>query len=342
MPTDTASTARFTIPDDWLIGATCPVCGYPKLIIEHFHDQPDQLACSVCATHYQVAQDGVHVRLLKFSSRLPQDLGERWLKPAEISEIALRIRREADASAPTTQPAGEISLALRAKRLAELGNPPQKIREILLRLPGVAPAQVDEVLTPVEKKVAHKGGSVLWVITTALLTVMILVVVVMLILPMLGAKKDSTTNNGAPNNNVTENNTNGSTNNNNTNNTKNNSPFFDPTTLPAPLQTLIPAGMKILKPTPVTVRQLDPKTQPQVRCPGSPGEAAKLFGGSMQDWSAASQGIGWIMISLQTQTITIPKDMSAGYLEVSGSPEMSSVIGPAVIQNVNFVAVSCQ
>jgi hypothetical protein len=62
----------------------------------------------------------------------------------------------------------------------------------------------------------------------------------------------------------------------------------------------------------------------------------------MQDWSAGTQGIGWIMISLQTQTITVPKDMSAGYLEVSGSPEMSSAIGPVVIQNVNFVAVSCQ
>jgi hypothetical protein len=339
MPADTASTARFTIPDDWLIGATCPVCGYPKLVIERYHNQPDQLSCSVCATHYEVAQDGEHVRLRKFSSRLPQDLAERWVKAVEIGEIATRIRREADAPAPPTQPGGEISLALRAQRLAELGNPPQKIREILLKLPGVTAAQVDEVLTPVEKKVAHKGGSVLWVLTTALLVVMIVVVIGMLILPMLGPKKDSTTVNGASNNNVTANNANGTTNN---NQTSDQSPFLDPTTLPAPLQTLIPAGIKIIKPTPITVRQLDPKTQPQERCPKTPGEAAKLFGGNMKDWSAGTQGVGWVMISLQAQSITIPKDMSAGYLQVSGAPEMASVIGPVVIENVNFVAVSCQ
>jgi len=206
MPTDTASTARFSIPDDWLIGATCPVCGYSKLIIERYHDQPDQLLCSVCATHYEIAQDGEHVRLHKFSSRLPQDLSERWVKPVEIGAIAIRVRREADAAAHAGQSGGEISLALRAQRLAELGNPPQKIREVLLRLPGVTPAQVDKVLAPMEKKAARKGGSVLWVITTTLLAVMILAVVGMLILPMLEAKKDSPMITGAPGNNVTDNN----------------------------------------------------------------------------------------------------------------------------------------
>ena len=326
MPTDTASTARFSIPDDWLIGAICPVSGYPKLTIERYHDQPDQLSCSVCATHYEGAHDGEHVRLRKFSSRLPQDLGERWVKPVEIGAIAIRVRREADAAAQAGQPGGEIPLALRAQRLAELGNPPQKIREILLRQSGVTPDQVDEVLTPVKKKVARKGGSVLWVIMMTMLAGMILVVVSMLILPMLEAKKDSPMVNGAPSN----------------NNANDQSTFLNPTTLPAPLQTLIPAGMKILQPTPITVKQLDPKTQPQERCPRSPGEAAKLFGGNMKDWSPDTQGFGWIMISLSAQTITIPKAMSAGYLQVSGAPEMASVIGPVVIENVNFVAISCQ
>ncbi len=50
---------------------------------------------------------------------------------------------------------------------------------------------------------------------------------------------------------------------------------------------------------------------------------------------------GWYTISLSQKSIKVPKNMTAGYFEMAGSPSMESVTGPGVIDNVNFVSVSC-
>jgi hypothetical protein len=77
-------------------------------------------------------------------------------------------------------------------------------------------------------------------------------------------------------------------------------------------------------------------------CPGSPAEAAALFGGQASDWSYKPDADGWVMTSLTSQTLHVPPGMLAGYLQFGeGGADMNQVDGPATIQNVNFAAITC-
>lgn len=105
--------------------------------------------------------------------------------------------------------------------------------------------------------------------------------------------------------------------------------------------TAAPPGVKIVDvPTPSVERGVGPG---ESACPLTADEAAALFGGKKDYWAYASQQNGWTLIVADNPiTITIPANMTAGYLVVGESLYMTSVIGPATIRNVNFGAVSCE
>jgi hypothetical protein len=79
------------------------------------------------------------------------------------------------------------------------------------------------------------------------------------------------------------------------------------------------------------------------RCPTSADEASSLFGGQAADWTYKADVGGWLMTAVTPKTIYVPASMVAGYLQFgAGGANMSQVDGPARIQNVNFIAVTCQ
>jgi len=115
--------------------------------------------------------------------------------------------------------------------------------------------------------------------------------------------------------------------------------YLDPAILPAPMQTAIPEGARILKPPPVIIHQ-QPYTGRTERCPQSAGDAVRLFGGNLKQWTKAM--VGWTMISPDPVLVNVPEGMSAGYLIFIERPEFYSVLGPVTIENINFLAISCE
>jgi hypothetical protein len=111
--------------------------------------------------------------------------------------------------------------------------------------------------------------------------------------------------------------------------------------LPNWVLTAAPPGIKILDvPTPSVERGVGPGNS---ACPQTSDGAAELFGGKNDYWAYASQQNGWTLIVADNPiTITIPSNMTAGYLVVGQSLYMTSAAGPATIRNVNFAAVSCE
>ena len=316
MTIDSETKARFNLPGEWLIGAVCPVCGHTKLSIERNPEHPDQMICKLCASSFEIAQDGELIRLCQYPNRSPSELANRWVKPSKIKEIAFRVQTENEQL--SRQKVVDIPLRVQAIRLAKLGNPPQKIREILLRSTNAGPEEIDTVLVTASKEVKKekKGNFIFWVMGAVIFALFVIIFIEL----QPGISRE------------TKNNVAGGTQEDNS---------FNVSSLPGPLQTLIPKGVKVLAPDPVVVQKVDELSQPQVKCPQSPGEAAQLFGGAMESWSPGNMG-GWVLVSFKTVDIYLPSNMSAGYLEVSGSPEMTTVLGPATIENVNFLAVSCQ
>ena len=109
--------------------------------------------------------------------------------------------------------------------------------------------------------------------------------------------------------------------------------------LPSWVATLVPNGITVINvPTP----SVDQKGPPPAPCPTTSVQASALFGGPAGSWSFSHQEEGWIFILADKPTsIRIPVGMSAGYLVIGETLEMRGTLGPATINNVNFLAVSC-
>ncbi len=307
---------RSNISEDWLIGMLCPVCGNPHLSIERELMQPDRMSCNSCMSLFEISQNGEMIRLVRFPAILPSDLQSKWIKPAAVSRLAYQYARRTEPLIP--QPEIDIPLEERVKALARLGNSPDKIREILLRLPGMTFEQVEVALSGYKKQKSEASG---WTIAlgTAVVLLAFTLVVVLITLPAQPQNENNPEKTSAPQS------------------------FLNPANLPAPIQTMIPPGVKILVPTPVSVRQLSLTNEPFVRCPRTPGEAAQVFGGEMKEWTISSDNIsGWYLVSMTARSIKVPKNMTAGYFKMTGSPGMESVIGPAMIDNAYFVSISCE
>jgi hypothetical protein len=109
--------------------------------------------------------------------------------------------------------------------------------------------------------------------------------------------------------------------------------------LPSWVSTLVPSGITVHDvPTP----SVNPNGPPKSLCPLTADQASALFGGSAASWTFSRQQHGWIFILADyPATIRIPANMSAGYLVIGQTLEMRSVVGPATVHNVNFIAVAC-
>ncbi|MCC7359905.1 MAG: hypothetical protein IT317_10530 [Anaerolineales bacterium] len=105
------------------------------------------------------------------------------------------------------------------------------------------------------------------------------------------------------------------------------------------IKALVPDGITVVGvPTPAVHASGPPRSN----CPLTAELAAALFGGTAANWSYDSENNGWFMTLIDTPTsVRVPANMSAGYLVLGETFEFRNVHGPATLDNINFIAISC-
>jgi len=181
MIADNTPAARSNIPEDWLIGMTCPVCGDTHLTIEREITQPDQLFCRSCMTLFEMSQDMEFIRLVRAPSNLPSDMASRWVKPASVGRMAYQYAQHTDALITLTD--DNLSLEDRVKALIRLHNSPDKIREILYRLPGVSIEKVEEAIANANQQKSKRDPAWTIALGVGVLLLVLTLVVVLITLP---------------------------------------------------------------------------------------------------------------------------------------------------------------
>jgi hypothetical protein len=359
-------TPRVTIPEVWADKGCCPFCQAASLRVRHAPDVADQLVCGRCGAAFELELSGARIRLMEAPASLKPSSAvyQAWGSVAEVrarlqsaASVAPRgavasssvptapaaptapspgaelpsepplaastaniISQPAPSSAlesgPTAVPSvlaacDEAELSARAEGLLALGNSPLKIQAALVQS-GVPAEQVQAVMESV-RRVAHQKRQ--QQIRTAWVWSGVVIVFV-----VLAAGAGLWFTRGPASSTV--------------------SPFAS---VPPPTATGI-VGLLLSQPTPVV--QTEPPPAPgkaPARCPSAPIDAAVLFGGQAGDWTFKSDVNGWIMTSVTARNIHVPAGMEAGYfgIDAASGASMTQVVGPAAIERVNFVAITC-
>jgi hypothetical protein len=313
------------LPKEWIHGTTCPVCGGINLDIERPTTGPDQFRCNACSTSFEVATNGLHVRLVNAPASIAKQTCGQWLAPAEVRRLVFECTaaNQKNSLPAVIAPCDLDELRTKAQQLHKLGNSIPSVALTLRKSFGATDEQVSTItaeLTAMDEQHQRAG------MTTLLVSFACLVVIGGLIaffLSPLSANAKQLL--GVP--------------------VVDQKPaaaepsFIDEGNIPAPLRELIPEGARIVKPLDIVVKGEKPRGVDS-DCPSSPGEAARLFGSDMKGWTESDNG--WYLITTEPATIRVPEGMYGGYFVFSKQPEMRNVIGPAVMENVNFVAISCQ
>lgn len=312
--------ARPVIPPAWAKHARCPVCAGGLLEVRQHLPAPDQLACLRCDTAFEVELHGSRVRLTTAPPRYQAVLGQ-WLTFAEVAQAK---NAAGPGSAPPTAPPPEphVTALAHARDLLRLGNAPQDIERILHGWETLTPAQRAEINTLIQaeaQRAQHKQARWGWVLgALALVAVMVVSAVGVWYAWQRPAGPGPTPNNSHLA-----------------------APVSQPPTavLPPALQTLVPPGMTILQPaTPAIQRGAGP---PASACPATPAQAADLFGGPASAWQKDPNSGGWMLLAMTPVTVRVPAGMTLAYMTFAGSGGLESVTGPAIVDNLNFAAVTC-
>lgn len=315
---------RFTIPDAWAKGR-CPVCNATPMQVVHSPDAPDQIVCGQCGLASEAEEGGSRIR----PKKVPSELGHRGQLAANmwiaVNELRALARQSAKPAKPAEAPAPvEVDDTVeQAKKLYALGNSLSQIKTIL-EGSKATPEQVEAALaevTRLDRKKRERNQSSIWLIGSVGTAFFILVAGVAAVLvvrpelqPPTATPRPTSPVSGQPLPGLP------------------NLPFTVPTDAVATV---------MAQPTTGVQRGVGPQAS---QCPATPIGAAQLFGGAPDYWSENNDyGKAWVMIATgDPLTISVPANMSAGYIRMGQGLEMISVVGPATLTNVNFVTISCE
>lgn len=347
------------LPDLWAEKATCPICNAPRMFILRSPDRNDQMTCKRCGLCFEIEQGGSRLMVTAVPKGLSTKLIGHWFTMPDLQNIGERLaaRKAAIKRSPTAQkskrssttfqatqiavdkPAIEEPLpeplpeplakeARRAVELYTLGNSIEQIRASLENSAALTPDELNRVIEEVEKLELKKSAAQRKRLTIIMVVIGIFILCIALCvigfqifnkaggLDKLEAQAIAT----QP---VTDN--------------------LQANRLPIPLQTALPAGVKVVNPPTPQVELILPASASSTRCPRNPLEAAQAFGGSSETWQSADMGRGWMYIAKSPATITVPQRMTAGYIVFDiKNMEMKSVTGPAVVKNVYMITISCE
>lgn len=307
------SAPRWEIPNAWLGGGHCPICGGDGLQIYHLKEYPDYFACHCCEISFEVENGGKLVRL----KHIPDDMDQvydhlrfRWVEIAAIRELALKDRpslAHKQKEPETLLPAGPLTdeeVMRRAVAMLRLGNKPKMVETILLQA-GATPEQAERAFQHLKslqvQAEQRQSGKFIWIVAIAL--VLILAVSAGLYF----------------------------------------SGWFDARRQDAIIARSTPSEQLLLKQ--VQERLPDSviyRTGPgAAECPGSPADAARLFGGSTEHWERANP-YTWQLTSVDRMvTVMVPDGMTVAYFK-NPTLEFVNGYGPLTITNVNMAMITCE
>ena len=336
MENDTQSNpqARSEIPDIWGQNGHCPVCNTKPLYVRHLDSGPDFLLCQKCELSFEVAQTGGNIRV----KNIPEDLGfaeerlrYKWVSPQFLKTLTEErdARRRALAQETITPPQAnlaDIEVWERTLSLHKIGNSPKKIKYVLLQA-GATPRQTELALKKLEKEIktetTQQSKKLIWLASGVLIIFALIFTGILSFQNQIAAQLDA----GVAGK-----------------NTKN-APII-------PLRDIADMFPDMVKPEflksqPAKVIQGAPasassgSTSSVNRCPTKSQDAAKLFGGRAEAWSPGTQTRSWQMIDTGTPvTVRVPAGMVAGYID-NTTFMFFSANGPATVQHVNFLVITC-
>jgi hypothetical protein len=311
---------RDHIPDSWSHRGNCPVCGaLDTLDIQHLSDAPDQFLCQACAAAFEILSKGSNIRIMVLPEALKpawMDVINRWMSPEEVQRLYQRFsgaRQIVSEDLSEIIPEPELSnreVMLSALELHHFGNSFEQIK-LLLFQSGATQKQAAGALKRLEQ---HKQGENKrrgWmIISMGLISILCIGVTV-------GALWFTSRPTSSAGDSTTDSTVDSLL------------PAFDPAKVVTDL-----VGI----PTPQVV-----KSGPGIsHCPRNAAQAAELFGGRASSWSLETAFRAWTMVNTgDPLKIRVPQNMVAGYMKLD-SMEMITVQGPATIQNINFIVITCE
>lgn len=317
---------RKQIPDAWGTSGRCPVCAAAPLQVVHLPSPADYLICPKCELSFEVEMNGGNIRV----KNVPEQLGfaERqlrylWIKPTLLRELLNK------RSTSIEKPVGTVAPGLltdeevwdRMLSLYQLGNTPKMV-ELILMQAGATREQAEAAFARLKRRSEQDTRNQIrkfWVFGG---------IVAFLAILLIGGWAYTM----------------------NRINTELQQGITNPVVQSqssSPLQMLnaLPDAIKpaFLKSGPLQVDQGTVHLGATTRCPGSPSDAAALFGGDASMWARPQQiDNAWQMVSTGSPiTLNLPSGMTAGLID-NKTFQFTSVPGPATIHNVNFVAIMCE
>ncbi|MEW6092352.1 MAG: hypothetical protein AB1531_00150, partial [Chloroflexota bacterium] len=134
------TTARASIPEAWGSRACCPLCSASKMTVCHTPDAPDRLACGTCGLAFELELGGARLRVTRWPESLtvPQkESPNRWLTITELRTLVQQASAQPSIGVPAPSPkivpvqtASLDEMAVRVKKLRDLGNSPSQVRNV--------------------------------------------------------------------------------------------------------------------------------------------------------------------------------------------------------------------
>lgn len=284
----------------------------------HLTDIPDYLICSKCEISFEVDVTGqmLHIKVVPDRYEAADAvLYRKWIEARSLRGIIEKSKHTSmpvqEFVAPPPKSMTNQEVWERAQGMYRLGNPPKKIELFLLQA-GASPQQAAGALRALKRKAeqdAKKQSSRILVVAG----VSIFLVIAAFAGWLFASGQYAVL-------------------------------FGLATPTPAPvgftasdILKLIPSGVRPELPD-TTVRKGGVAA---AGCPKTLNGATATFGGDAGSWKFDSQLMSWQMVSMENSyTIRVPPNMSAGYVD-NENFQFSQVYGPAIIYNVNFVAIIC-
>jgi hypothetical protein len=287
----------------------------------HLPAAPDQMACRICQSAFEVEEHGEHLCFTKLAQPLAEILADRWVTMAAVREAIYSARCAVEnrqparpaAEAPFSQPPSaehpleppfpggpltDDEVMAKEQALHKLGNSLDRVATILARNPFITPEQIQgarSALAAQDELTARRQNRIFYLAGGAA----VLLIIFCLVLGFLAQSH--------------------------------NNPYNI-----AKMSQALPTD--IIRAITPEIIQEPSKGAAAAICPMDRSDAARLFGGEARDWNGKNDS--WSFITTPQATVHVPKGMSA-LLLLDVNVNTVNLVGPATVKNVFAITIYC-
>jgi hypothetical protein len=329
---------RSILPDTWKAKTRCPICSAGALQVLHLPAAPDQMACRICQSAFEVEEHGQYLRFTKLAQPLAEILVNRWVTMAAVRGAIHNARRAVEnrqparsaTEAPFSQPPSapdfdgfssktfrektveeqpleppfpggpltDDEVLAKAQALHKLGNSLDRIATILARNPLITPEQIQGARSALATQDELTARRQNRIFYLSG-GAAVLLIILCLVVGFLAQSLNNSDNIGKLSQ-------------------------AQPTDI---IRAIIPE-----------IIQEPSKGAVAAICPMTRSDAARMFGGEARDWNGKNDS--WSFITTPQATVHVPKGMSA-LLLLDVNVNTVNLVGPATIKNVFAITVYC-